>query len=69
MVNHLKELCRCTGVVGVRLDRELWLMQEFLCIPIRSHFHKTAYMHEQTIIGIHKEEVPKLVYTLSGVSQ
>ena len=23
-----------------------------------------AYMHEQTTIGIHKEEVPKLVYTL-----
>ncbi len=25
---------------------------------------KNAYMHEQTTIGIHEEEVPRLVYTL-----
>ncbi len=34
-------------------------------IHIGSIFHKNAYMHEQTTIGIHKVEVPKLVYTLS----
>ncbi len=34
---------------------------------IGSHFHKNAYMHEQTTIGIHKEEVPKLVNTLFTV--
>ncbi len=33
-------------------------------VHIGSHFHKNAYMHELTTIGIHKEEVPKLVYTL-----
>ncbi len=33
-------------------------------VRIGSHFYKNAYMHEQTTIGIHEEEVPKLVYTL-----
>ncbi len=33
-------------------------------VRIGCDFHKNAYMHEQTTIGIHKEEVPKLVYTL-----
>ncbi len=31
------------------------------------HFNKNAFIHEQTTTGIliiHKEEVPKLVYTL-----
>ncbi len=32
-------------------------------VHIGSHFNKNAYMHEQTTIGIHEEEVPKLVYT------
>ena len=31
-------------------------------VRIGSHFHTNAYMHEQTTIGIHKEEVPRLVY-------
>ncbi len=33
-------------------------------VHIGSHFHKNVYMHELTTIGIHKEEVPKLVYTI-----
>ena len=33
-------------------------------VRIGSNFHKNAYMHEQTTIGIHEEEVSKLVYTL-----
>ena len=33
-------------------------------VRIGPHFHKNAYMHKQTTIGIHKEDVPKLVYTL-----
>ena len=33
-------------------------------VRIGSHFHKDAYMNEQTTISIHKEIVPKLVYTI-----
>ncbi len=34
-----------------------------ISVHIGSHFHKTAYMHQQTTIGIHEEQVPKLMST------
>ena len=39
------------------------------CSLVYSLDHIQLQMHEKTTIGIHEEEVPKLVYTLSDVSQ
>ncbi len=36
----------------------------FTGVRIGSHLNRNTFMHEQTTIGIHEEEVPKLVYTL-----
>ncbi len=34
----------------------------FTGVRIGSPINRNAFMHEQTTIGIHEEEVPKLVY-------
>ena len=51
------------------------LKWDSMCTPvdggvrIGSHFHKNAYMHWQTTIGIHEEEGPKLTpYSQNGNS-
>ncbi len=36
----------------------------FTGVRIGSHLNRNVFMHEQTTIGIHEEEVPKLVYIL-----
>ncbi len=36
----------------------------FTGVSIGSHLNRNAFMHKQTTIAIHEEEVPKLVYTL-----
>ena len=41
------------------------LTPPFIGVRIGSHLNTNAFMHDkQTTIGIHEEEVPKLVYTL-----
>ena len=39
-------------------------MYTFLGSSCPQCVHQILYMHENTTIGIHKQEVPKLVYTL-----
>ena len=55
-------VCSCIYVFLLKWDP----MRTPRCggVRIGSHFHKNAYMHEKTTIGIHREKVPKLVYTL-----
>ena len=52
-------VCSCMYVFLLKWDP----MRTPRCDGVRigSHFNKYAYMHEQTTIGIHEEEVPKLV--------
>ncbi len=59
----------CSCMYAFLLKRDPMRTTRCDSVRIGSHFHKNAYMHEQTTIGIHKKEVPKLVYTLSAVSQ
>ena len=55
-------VCSCMYAFLLKLDP--MRTPPFTGVRIGSHLNRNAFMHEQTTIGIHEKEVPKLVYTL-----